>query len=56
MTVDDIIYRRSLDVFLLSEAEWKGKRKIICGSVEDLRSGVNENEHAKVGETKQLSE
>ena len=56
VTVGEVMNRRRLDVFKLSEIKWKGNEKIVCVNVEGLRSVVNESGHAKEGVTILLSE
>ena len=42
VTTGEIMNRRKLDLFTLSETKQKEKGKIACRNVEGLRSGVNE--------------
>ena len=54
-TSGSIMSRRKLDELALSDTNWKGKGIIVCGNVESLRSGANENEHAEEGIAIRLS-
>ena len=48
--------RRKQDVLTLNGMKCKGKGKSFCGNVKGIRSRVNENERAKGGVAKLLSE